>query len=65
MDGVVSWQEALAISKLHYPKADQSTILYFAKEIYLVKQNVKLIKQAKVKEEPVIKLKERLNITGC
>jgi len=65
MDGVVSWQEAVLIAKLHYPKADMSTVLYFAKEIYRVKYRDNLVKQTKVKEEPIIKLKERLILQGA
>lgn len=65
MDGVVSWQEAVLIAKLHYPKADMSTVLYFAKEIYRVKYKDNLVKQTKAKEEPIIKLKERLILQGA
>ncbi|MDP4144023.1 MAG: hypothetical protein Q8936_05990 [Bacillota bacterium] len=42
MDGAVSWHMAVLLAKLHFPNADQSTIIQLAKEIYLASQNDKL-----------------------
>lgn len=36
MDSAVSWQRSIIISKLQYPKADYSTIIHLAKQIYLI-----------------------------
>lgn len=65
MDGVVSWQEAMLIAKLHYPKADMSTILYFAKTIYLAKYKINVVKEAKVKERVELKIKKPLILQGA
>lgn len=65
MDSGVSWQEAILISKLRYPNADQSTILYFAKQIYSVKYKANLNKQSEKVKEPTRKLKERYILQGA
>lgn len=65
MDAGVSWQQAVLISKLRYPNADMSTILYFAKQIYIAeckpKTNIKTEKVSKQIRKP----KERFILQGA
>ncbi|MCM8711624.1 hypothetical protein M2651_11420 [Clostridium sp. SYSU_GA19001] len=65
MESGVSWQEAVLISKLHYPNAEKSTILYFAKQIYAARYKANPNKQAEKIEKPVRKLKERYILQGA
>lgn len=65
MDAGVSWQQAVLISKLRYPNADMSTILYFAKQIYIAECKPKInIRTEKVSKQ-IRKPKERFILQGA
>ncbi len=41
MDSGVSWRTALATTRLQYPNADYFTIVYLAKQLYLINYSSK------------------------
>lgn len=65
MDDGVSWRLAVLIAKSHHPYADMSTILYFAKQIYLAKNTISLIERPKKACKQKKQLNERLIIQGA
>lgn len=65
MDSAVSWQDAILISKLRYPNADPSTILYFAKQIYLARYKTNINKELALTEKLNKKPKERFILQGA
>jgi hypothetical protein len=65
MDSAVSWQEAVLISRLRYPNADQTTILYFAKEVYLAKHRIVLKEQVQLPDKVKKESRQRFVIQGA
>ncbi|WP_127837143.1 hypothetical protein [Clostridium prolinivorans] len=64
MDSGVSWRRAMLIAKLKYPNAQMSTLIYFAKQIYIAECSSINKNQVKVKKK-FRKPKERYLLQGA
>lgn len=65
MDSGVSWRRAMLIARLRYPNAELSTVLYFAKEIYMTMYNANANEQRLKAKRRVKKPKERYVLQGA
>lgn len=64
MDSGVSWRRAMLIARLRYPNAELSTVIYFAKQLYIAMYNNSNNETIKVKRR-VRKPKERYFLQGA
>lgn len=65
MDSGVSWRRAMLIAKLKYPNAQMSTLIYFAKQIYIAECS-SIINKNQVKcKKKFRKPKERYLLQGA